>query len=310
MKQSHKPSITEKILNSKKQPIFVLGTARSGTSWCSNLLATHPQIAAVATAENENITGIHESHLFSHTRYCFPDKLTCQDFITRYREEDYFKLTGLSPGQFCKRHNGSFTVFELFRNLMDDYAEKQGTRYWLEKTPRHTIYYDDLIACFPDAVFIITRRSFRNTVLSNVNKYPRKGVSFARQVLEKVFRYVSDRRAIRRLKRRCPGRIIEVNYETLLENTQLEISRLLKFLQVTQIELSSVYPSNSAYGPGKRPKRRISTPGWAAIYLVRACFWLIPFPLVRYLRKRRDRQSAKRFPKFTFIPSPKEWQKT
>lgn len=295
--------------DSKKQPIFVLGTARSGTSWCSNLLATHPEIAAVATAENKNITGIHESHLFSHTRYCFADRISCQDFISRYREEDYFKLTGLSPDPFCQHRSGSFTVFELFRHLMDDYADRLGTQYWLEKTPKHTIYYDDLIAYFPDAVFIITRRGFRQTVLSNVNKYPRKGVSFARVVMEKVFRYVSDRRAIRRLKRRCPQRIIEVDYEALLENTQREISRLLKFLQVTQLELNSVYPSNSAYGPDKRPRRRIGTAAWAGIYIARTCFWLIPFPLVLHLRKRRDRQSAKRFPKYTFIPTPKQWSK-
>jgi len=290
-----------------KQPIFVLGTARSGTSWCANLLAMHPDIAAAATAEHEGITGIHESHLFSHTRYCFPERIACRDFIARYREEDYFKLTGLSPQGFCDKHPGSFTVFELFRAMMDDLAEGQGARCWLEKTPKHTIYYGELIERFPDARFIVTRRGFRDTVLSNVNKYPRKGVSYARQVIEKVFRYVSDRRAIKRLKRRCPERIIEVAYEALLSNTQAEVGRLLRFLQLEERPLRSKYPSNSAYGPGKRAKRRIGPLGWIGIYIARAVFWLMPFPVVRHLRERRDRQAAKRFPKYTFVPTPKEW---
>ena len=290
-----------------KRPIFVLGTARSGTSWCANLLAMHPDIAAVATAEHEGITGIHESHLFSHTRYCFPEEIGCRAFIDRYREEDYFKLIGLSPRRFCERHPGRFTVFELFRALMDDFAEARGARCWLEKTPKHTIYYGELIERFPDARFIVTRRGFRDTLLSNVNKYPRKGASFPRQVIEKVFRYVSDRRAIDRLKRRCPERIIEVAYEALLDDTQAEIRRLLRFLRLEERALQSKYPSNSAYGPDRRAKRPIPPLGWIGVHVARAAFWLIPFPLICYLRKRRDRQAARRFPKYTFVPAPKEW---
>lgn len=31
----------------RARPVFVLGTARSGTTWLANLLADHPRIAAV-----------------------------------------------------------------------------------------------------------------------------------------------------------------------------------------------------------------------------------------------------------------------
>ena len=291
----------------RKQPVFVLGTARSGTSWCANLLATHPDVAAAATAEHEGITGIHESYLFSHTRYCFPERVDSRDFVRRYREEDYFKLIELSPEGFCKKHPGRFTVCELFRAMMDDFAEAQGAGYWLEKTPKHTIYFGELTEQFPDAYLVVTRRAFRDTILSNVNKYPRRGVSFPRQVVEKVFRYVSDRRAIERLKRRCPDRIVEVSYEALLSDTQAEIRRLLRFLKLEPRILQSRYPSNSAYGPDRRAKRRISPLGWLGVYLALAAFWLVPFPLVRRLRVRRDRRAAKRFPKYTFVPAPKEW---
>jgi hypothetical protein len=290
-----------------KQPVFVLGTARSGTSWCANLLAMHPDIAAAATAEHDGITGIHESHLFSHTRYCFPEQIACREFIARYKEEDYFKLTGLSPHTFCTDRTGHFTVYELFRTMMEDFADRKGASHWLEKTPKHTIYYDELIREFPDALFVITRRGFRETILSNVNKYPRKGASFPRQVVEKVFRYVSDRRAIKRLKGICPERIVEVRYERLLENTQAEVARLLRLLKLEQRELHSAFPTNSAYEPGKASKRRISALGWLGVYAAAALFWLVPFPIVRYLRTRRDKHSANRFPKYTFVPTPREW---
>lgn len=292
-----------------KQPIIVLGTARSGTSWCANILAMHPAIAAVASAEYEGLTGIHESHLFSHTRYCFPDIVDTVEFVDRYKQEDYFKLTGLSPDEFCRRHPGRHSVSRLFRLIMEDYAEEQGASHWLEKTPKHTIYFRELARDFPDALFVVTRRGFRDTILSNINKYPRKGSTFPRQVAEKVFRWVSDRRAIQRFKRSLRGRFIEVSYESMLRDPSTEIARVLGFLNLEQRDLHSTFPSNSAYGSSKPAPRRISGLAWPAVYLAAAIYWLTPYPLVRSLRLRRDRRSARRFPKYTFVPTPDKWSR-
>lgn len=294
-------------LMGKKQPVFVLGTARSGTSWCANLLAMHPDITAATTTEYEDITGIHESHLFSHTRYWFPETVTCTEFISRYKEEDYFKLTGLSPDTFCVHQHDRYTVFELFGIMMDDFADNQGTRCWLEKTPKHTIYYCELLKHFPDALLIVTRRNFKDTLLSNLNKYPRIRLSFPKQVIEKVFRYVSDRRAIKRLKRDGGERVIEVGYEDLLKDTQKEVRRLLRFLHLEERELHSIFPNNTAYGSSQKKKHGISTISWVAIYALRMIFWLVPFPIIHALRVRRDLRRARRFPKYTSIPTPEEW---
>ena len=300
--------MTGPIPAARSQPVFVLGTARSGTSWCANLLAMHPDIAAVATAEHEQITGIHESHLFSHTRYCLPAELDTADFVERYRQEDYFKLSGLSPGGFVARHPGRHRLTVLFRLLMEDVAEARGASHWLEKTPKHTIYYDEVLRAYPDALFVLTRRRFRDTILSNINKYPRKGVGFPRQVVEKVFRWVSDRKAIRRFKRSAAGRFVEISYEDLLHDTQAEIGRVLRFLDLPERTLTSAFPSNTAFGQGRGPRRRLSTGGWAAVHMLAGLFWMVPFPVCRTLRMRRDRsQAARRFPKYTFVPAPSDW---
>lgn len=292
----------------RKQPFFVLGTARSGTSWCANLLSTHPQISAVTTAEHTQITGIHESHLFSHTRYCFPRNLTSRQFIQRYKEEDYFKLTGLSPQNFCEAHPGEYTVYALFRMLMDDFADLQGTDHWLEKTPKHTIYYHELMQQFPDAYIVLMRRGMQKTLTSNISTYPRKGASKAQQVIEKVFRYVSDKRAMRRLKKEFGERLIEVNYEALLNNTQQEIARVLRFLKLEVCDLHSPFQTNASARLAKGGQKPISSFGWTAIYILYALFWLVPFPVMQYLRRRRDMQSAIKFPKYNFVISP--WQES
>lgn len=292
----------------RKQPVIILGTPRSGTSWCANLLAMHPGIAAVATAEHEDITGIHESHLFSHTRYCFPAEIDSEAFVERYRQEDYFKLTGLTPRDFARRHPGRHRMTDLFRMLMEDLAEAEQASHWLEKTPNHAIYYDDMLHAYPDALFVLTRRRFRDTILSNVNKYPRKGVSFPRQVIEKVFRWVSDRRALARFRRTCPDRFVEINYEDLLGDTQTEIGRVLSFLGLPGRELTSIYPNNTAYRSGGASRQRLSAAVWLAVYASAGVFWLVPYPLLRFLRLRRDRRHAvTRFPKYAFVPAPANW---
>ena len=294
--------MTKTKYSGKKQPFFVLGTARSGTSWCANLLSTHPQISAVTSAEHEQITGIHESHLLSHTRYCFPRNLTSRQFIQGYKEEDYFKLTGLSPQTFCEAHPGEYTVYALFRMIMDDFAEQQGTHSWLEKTPKHTIYYRELMQQFPDAFIVLMRRGIKTTLTSNISTYPRKGASKVQQIMEKVFRYVSDRRAMRRLKREYRDRLIEVKYEALLYNTQQEIGRILRFLQLEVCELHSPFQTNASARLAKGGHKPINSLGWTVIYILYALFWLIPFPVMCYLRRRRDMQSATKFPKYSFIP--------
>ncbi len=46
-------------------PIFIVGTNRSGTKWLSNILANHPDVAAVQT---ERTLGIVETYMFDSLR--------------------------------------------------------------------------------------------------------------------------------------------------------------------------------------------------------------------------------------------------
>lgn len=105
----------------KATPIFILCSARSGTTWLANLLGNHPDIASIACVEHH---GIHESHIFDHTRYCFPNKINCCDFIEKYREEDYFKLLGFGGQEFFSERVNTESVFYWSRQLMDEYARR------------------------------------------------------------------------------------------------------------------------------------------------------------------------------------------
>src|SRR3954471_10834777 len=73
-------------------PVFVVGTARAGTTWLGNLLASHTQVAAVTCPEHH---GMVESHLLDYTRYALPGTLTAQEFMAGYSGEDYLRAMKL-----------------------------------------------------------------------------------------------------------------------------------------------------------------------------------------------------------------------
>src|SRR3954453_14062117 len=107
---------------SPPRPIFVLGTARSGTTWLGNLLIDHPQVAGVAALEHH---GMVESHLFDHTRYAMPGVMTAGEFLARYSTEDYFRAMGTRPdANPLSGIPGSHNVAFWFRVLMDSVARR------------------------------------------------------------------------------------------------------------------------------------------------------------------------------------------
>ena len=280
------------------KPLFLLGTARSGTTWLGNLLASHPKIAGVTAAVHQ---GIHESHLFSHTRYFFPGRMSCDEFILKYHEEDYFKLTGIERESFCEEVWSRSNVFCFFRLMMEKFARHRNASYWLEKTPKHLIYYEEICRTFPDAVFISIERNLHDTILSSLNKYARPDAPRVVQVAEKIFRYVSDMRAIARLRKNWPEKTIRLRYEDLLRNKDKEMKRVLEFLDLDYYCLNSDFLPDSSFKPGRKVVFSFTNIDFFFIECCRVAFSLLPFRIMKLIRTRRDRNQAKFFPKFELI---------
>ena len=282
------------MITTPAKPLFVIGTARSGTTWLANMLANHPYLAGVTATEHQ---GIHESHLFSHTRYALTGRRTFAEFIEQYKEEDYFKLLRLDAEQLCES-NEEIDVYRFFRILMEKYAAAKGARYWLEKTPKHSIYYQEILEQFPEALFVTIERRFEETLLSNLNKFAKPGAGRWVQVLEKIFRYESDMRAITQLKRRADERVVSVKYEDLVQNTNKEIFKILEFLSVPRFPLNSPFSVESSIKNGKLSRFAFLSFQWPLIRGIRLTMRAVPFGVMFWARKRRDLSEAKKFPKF------------
>ncbi len=274
-------------------PLFVVGTARSGTTWLANLLISHPDISGVAAVEHQ---GIHESHFYSHSRYCFPQRLGADQFFSAYSCEDYFVLTELALEEMVAL-DGSRTVPEWFRAMMERYA--QGKRYWLEKTPKHAAYYRELIQDFPDARFIMIRRGFRATLMSNLKRYGQVRLPMLLQVAAKVFRYVTDLRAMDALERAAPSACISTEYEDLVADPARETSRIVRWLDLPEADLKSQFAPDSSFGSKEKPG--LPTMAWAAARAFRLLFLVLPLSGLLWLRKSSDRAQARGLPKYSLL---------
>ena len=143
--------------------IFVLGIQRSGTTWLGNILSQHPNIAAVCIKGH----GIFESIYFSHFIGKFGNLRDARNFkmlVEMFARSNYFLLTGLKKEILYR--NRPQTYPDFFRLLMDNFARMEKKDFWVEKSPDHTPYVENISEYFPDAKFIAIKRNVFSVIKS------------------------------------------------------------------------------------------------------------------------------------------------
>jgi len=136
--------------------IFIVGPARSGTSWLQTMLAEHPAIASPP-----------ETELFS--AYLVPMARSWQrhrGLVRAARREAgdqmaYGLATVLTDEEFVG------LIRSFYASVRDTVlAAKPGATRFLEKTPDHALYLDTIKQVAPDAQFLFLVRDPRDTVRS------------------------------------------------------------------------------------------------------------------------------------------------
>ncbi|PSB46643.1 polysaccharide deacetylase [filamentous cyanobacterium Phorm 6] len=131
--------------------IFVLGSPRSGTTILQSLLAAHPEVISFP-----------ESKFFHYLLYDqFAGKLPS-------RMEAFFKDEIKRP-ELLKNFDDSQTVetkTTWFVGVLDGLAMEQNKSIWLEKTPEHMYFIEDIERLLPDAKFIHILRNGMDTIAS------------------------------------------------------------------------------------------------------------------------------------------------
>ncbi|MEG4008426.1 sulfotransferase [Microcoleus sp. Pol11C1] len=131
--------------------IFLVGAPRSGTTILQSLLAAHPEVISFP-----------ESKFFHYLLYDqFAGKLPG-------RMEAFFK-DEIKRHELLQDFDDSQTLeakASWFVRVLDGLAAEQKKSIWLEKTPEHIYFIDDIERFLPDAKFIHILRNGMDTIAS------------------------------------------------------------------------------------------------------------------------------------------------
>jgi hypothetical protein len=194
----------------EQQLLFVVGCARSGTTWLQLLLSQHPAIAT-----------LQETHLF-------PDYIS--PAFSRWRRESEAKsATGLTNLMDRAR------FLELWRRFTEQtlsvaLTDKPSASFILEKTPSHVHHAQEILELFPSAYFVHIIRDPRAVVASLLDA----GRSWARGWAPRSSLPAADlwRNAVTDGKRIAglTPRYLEVSYEKMLAKPEPELARILEMI--------------------------------------------------------------------------------
>ena len=285
------------------RPIFVVGSPRSGTTGLANALCQHRDIAGIQSPEHY---GIHESHFFSMVKGRYGDISNPSNFIEfveAFAASDYFILSGVEKELIYSRRPQTYE--EFFRILMDEFARRKGTQFWLEKTPHHSVYIYEIAGYYPDSRFIAIKRGILDTIKSDVKLHydPSSGyfageVKIPRSLLliYLVFRYHMYYKHIESFCRKHPDRCMLVSFEEFTKLKESTFRRICDFLGIPfdPRMLEEPYKRNTSFSSEIERRRTLKRREEVLISAFDKIARVIPFVVYRmaariYKKKMRSR---------------------
>jgi hypothetical protein len=212
--------------NQPKTSIFVVGCPRSGTTLLQSLLAAHPQILSFP-----------ESKFFHYLVPLYEPRRRAWGLVSRqfkprlnkFFQEDLGRselLLGWPKLPLQQQYTRKFI------QILDQLTQEQGKTIWVEKTPEHIYYVDDIVKLVPHSRFIHIIRNGADVIASLyqvTREHPRlwKGAWSLEFCIERWIQAIEISRRYLHQPRHCM-----VRYEQLVENPALELPKLCQFMGV------------------------------------------------------------------------------
>jgi hypothetical protein len=207
-----------------QQPIFIVGSPRSGTTLLAGLLGAHSRM--VCGPETEFFTVLQPAN--RGNQLCraatWPDEAA--NYLCSITHEqpihEYYGISRLEVIAFLKhkkRHPST-----ILESLTVPYMTRHGKQRWVEKTPTHLIYTREIRRCYPDAPIIRIIRDPRDVALSLLN-VPWGPSTFAAACLHWQF---FDERSARFFETDRNTRT--VRFEDLVQHPEEELRKLCDFI--------------------------------------------------------------------------------
>jgi tetratricopeptide (TPR) repeat protein len=188
-----------------EEPIFVIGMPRSGTTLVERILSSHPDVLSCGELQNFGVALKRASG--STTRYMLD-----VDTVQRARDVDPVRL-----GQA----------------YLDSTRPVTGSKpRFVDKLPHNFMYAGHIARALPKARIIGLRRNPLDTCLGNFRQLfaltsPFFDYSF--DLLDTGRYYLLYERLMAHWRQVLPGRILDLDYEALVEDQEAQTRRLLEF---------------------------------------------------------------------------------
>lgn len=191
-------------IDPRQAPIFVLGMPRTGTTLVDRILSSHPDVESAGELQVMQIA---------------------------------LKRLARTPGRHAldpETIDASRTLSpaELGHLYMDNAAPyRKSTRRFVDKLPLNFLYVGYLARALPEAKIVCLRRHPLDTVWSNYRHLFATGFSYysySYDLLDTAAYHVMFDELMSFWRQRFPGRVLEVRYETLVEDQESQTRRLLE----------------------------------------------------------------------------------
>ena len=207
-------------------PVFVVGSARSGTTLLYSVLQASGQFALYQA----------ETLLLEvcQAKYGNPKSTrNYERFIKDWIKSKQFYRSELDPEGFleeAKDHHESY--IEFMRYFMDCIAVKQGKKRWAEQTPGHIFYMRQLSEAFDGAKFIHIIRDGRDVAVSR-RKLGWTGTKSKDPIKNLVFASKSWEMSVktgRSQGKKLGDNYLEIHYEDLVQNIDDTLEKISNFI--------------------------------------------------------------------------------
>lgn len=204
------------------EPIFVIGMPRSGTTLADRILSSHPDVYSAGELQNFSVALKRASA--SHTGF-----LLDADTAMLARNSD--------PAQIGK------TYLDSTRPATADKPR------FIDKLPHNFLYAGFIASALPNAKIICMRRNPMDTCLSNFRQLfaqtsPFYDYSF--DILDTGRYYLLFDRLMAHWQRVFPERILEIEYETLVDQQETVSRQMLDFCDLTWNDACLHFERNAA----------------------------------------------------------------
>ena len=248
----------------QNSPIFIFGTARSGTSLVSRIINGHPEI------------GIPYESLFYPTFYGWREYYgdlgeaeNCRRLIMDVLSFDAIQRWRPVPSIDEIMNNcEEFSFNGVLEGLVRAWLKTQGKQRWGEKTPHHAYYWKELLSGFPDMKVIHIVRDGRDVALSW--KKARFGPRHVYPIAKKWVDYLQT---IEEMRLTLPKeQFHQIHYEDLLEDPMFIVQGICRFLRVEYnkgmlryYESQASYPTDATnFQNLSKPVMRKNTQKWVS----------------------------------------------